>query len=369
MLMLGAIALTFGWTSTEAHKPITSPFTFNEDVLPIVRQRCAGCHAPGAVAPMSLLTHADAVPWAESIRAELMAGHMPPWGHVSAPHRFRNVQGLTARELNVLLTWASGGTPEGDPALAPGATGGERSWPLGEPDALLPLGEATVPADVPDHVQEFTITTDAAGARWLRALDLSPGTPAIVRAASVSVKSSAASGTGQPLALWVPGDHPIALDAGTAFRLPPGTELLVRIRYQKTWAYEGRALTDRSAIGLYFSPEPVREVRALDVDPTGTVVAEAARALAVHVDPGPDGGGLRVTARRPDGVSEELLALRMPGGWARRYWFRESVALPKGTRIDVEVDPVDHLLLPPGALPRPQQAPTFRVGLDIVNAD
>jgi hypothetical protein len=28
---------------TEAHKPITSPFTFSDDVLPIVKARCA-CH-------------------------------------------------------------------------------------------------------------------------------------------------------------------------------------------------------------------------------------------------------------------------------------------------------------------------------------
>ena len=28
---------------------------------------------------MSLLTHIDTVPWGESVRMELMSGHMPPW--------------------------------------------------------------------------------------------------------------------------------------------------------------------------------------------------------------------------------------------------------------------------------------------------
>ena len=65
---------------TDAHKPVTSPFTFSDDVLPIVKAHCASCHSPGGVAPMSLLTHVDAVPWGDSIRVELMSGHMPPWG-------------------------------------------------------------------------------------------------------------------------------------------------------------------------------------------------------------------------------------------------------------------------------------------------
>ena len=68
-----------------AHKPVTSPYTFTEDVLPIVREKCGACHTTGGVAPMSLLTHADAVPWGESIRAELMAGHMPPWPVTARP--------------------------------------------------------------------------------------------------------------------------------------------------------------------------------------------------------------------------------------------------------------------------------------------
>src|SRR5689334_1546093 len=62
-----AIGLAIGATQASAHKPVTSPFTYTADVLPIVRARCGSCHAPGGVAPMSLLTHADAVPWSESM--------------------------------------------------------------------------------------------------------------------------------------------------------------------------------------------------------------------------------------------------------------------------------------------------------------
>ena len=63
----------------DAHKPVTSKYTYWEDVYPIVKEHCGSCHAPGGIAPMSLLTYDAARPWAESIRLELTAGHMPPW--------------------------------------------------------------------------------------------------------------------------------------------------------------------------------------------------------------------------------------------------------------------------------------------------
>jgi hypothetical protein len=63
----------------EAHKAVTSKYTYNDDVFPILRDRCGRCHVSGGVAPMSLMTYDDAFPWGESIRAELIAAHMPPW--------------------------------------------------------------------------------------------------------------------------------------------------------------------------------------------------------------------------------------------------------------------------------------------------
>ena len=104
------LALAMG-TAGEAHKPVLSPYTYNEHIYPILRDRCGGCHAPGGVAPMSLLTHADAAPWAESIRLELMSGGMPPWRSTEFPRAQSHRDGLTARELDMLLTWAAGGTP------------------------------------------------------------------------------------------------------------------------------------------------------------------------------------------------------------------------------------------------------------------
>ncbi|MDP6581349.1 MAG: hypothetical protein QF681_11890 [Vicinamibacterales bacterium] len=52
--------------TTEAQQP--SQATFTRDVAPILQRSCQVCHRPGSIAPMSLLTYADARPWARSIK-------------------------------------------------------------------------------------------------------------------------------------------------------------------------------------------------------------------------------------------------------------------------------------------------------------
>jgi hypothetical protein len=352
----------------DAHKPITSPYTYNEDVFPIVRERCGRCHVAGGVAPMSLLTYKTAYPWGESIRTELIAGHMPPWTAAHGDITFKNAHALTARELNILLTWASGGTPEGNAEHAPAAAPLRHDWPLGPPDLVLPLpSEVTVPADTIEHTQEFTLPTGTRDERWVRAVDLLPGTPAIVRSATIAVKigaSTAAVGPERLLALWVPGEDPTPLDEGTAFRLPTAAELVVRINYKKTWEYERQMMSDRSSIGVYFATLPAAEVHALRLAPpadaprderrltVSRLIDTDLRAIALYADRSLADATVHVQAVRPDRSQVELIHLRPRRDWSRRYWFAQPVTLPRGTRIDL-VATFDAELLPPGAAPVP----------------
>jgi hypothetical protein len=381
------VGFTLAGRRSEAHKPITSPYTYNEDVFPIVRDRCGRCHVAGGVAPMSLLTYKDAVPWGESIRTELIAGHMPPWNVDDAQDRFKNPQTLTARELNILLTWASGGNPVGNLDHAPALIKPESGWRLGTPDLVLPLpSEFTLAADTSEQTHEFTVLTGTKEARWVRAVDLLPGTPAIVRSATIVVKSDAAQDSGREgtapervLAVWVPGDEPVSLDAGGAFRLPSGAELLVRLHYRKTWEYERSTMTDRSTIGLYYAAPPATEIRALPLAPDrpdaghpsqhlsfSRVVEEDVHAIALYPDSHLANVGLRVEALRPDGSRVELIQFHPQPDWARRYWFVHPIALPRGTRLEA-VATFDEELLPPGAAPAKRaDASTLALTLDVI---
>ena len=93
--------------------------TFSKDVAPILFKNCVSCHRPGEMAPMSLLTYAQARPFARSIREKVELGTMPPW-HAEAPAgTFLNERPLTSTEKGILVRWASNGAPEGDPKDMP----------------------------------------------------------------------------------------------------------------------------------------------------------------------------------------------------------------------------------------------------------
>jgi hypothetical protein len=370
-----------------AHKPITSPYTYNDDVFPILRDKCGRCHVSGGVAPMSLMTHAEAVPWGESIRTEILAGHMPPGTVDEAPARFRHASGLSPREMNLLLTWVTGGTPLGDAAKDPNPVTRNATWPLGMPDFTLPFPtESVVGEHERERTIEFIVPTGTSERRWLRAVDLLPGNAAMVRAATIAVRPAAASASGagveRILALWLPGEDPVALDAGRGFELPAAAELVVRVLYRKTWEYERKELKDLSTIGLYFATAPATSVQALRLAPDDTAVGSAdrlafrrvltedARAFAIYPEVGLNNASVKVVATRPDKTRVDLIAFHPRPDWSRRYWFREPIPLPRGTMIEVTVlfddeAPLLPLSLTPATATRPDLS-SMRLTLNFV---
>jgi mono/diheme cytochrome c family protein len=352
---LVAAAVALDTERGEAHKAITSKYTYNDDVFPIFRERCARCHVPGGVAPMSLMTYDEAFPWAESIRAELVAAHMPPWNAEDGFGELKRAHTLTSKELDVIMTWASGGNPRGalDQKLPEVTLKNE--WTMGAPDLALKLpSEVTVGADKMEETQEFTLPTGLTEARWVRAVDLLPGTPSIVRSAVVSLKGSAAATGSSPapdrvLARWVPGHEAEPIE-GAAFRLPAGAELVARIHYKKTWQFEGKPLSDRSTIGVYFAQgRDARELLALSItspplpgpEATNRIVTfsqtlnEDVQALALSPDQVPPNITLQVEAVKPDGSRAPMIRLNTRPDWDRRYWFERPLTLPRGTKVEV----------------------------------
>jgi hypothetical protein len=380
--VIACVALAGG--RGEAHKPITSPYTYNEDVFPIVRDRCGRCHIAGGVGPMSLLTYKDAFPWGESIRTELIAGHMPPGTVDSSAAEIRNGQKLTARELNLLLTWATGGNPVGNPEHAPPAVAPRSGWPLGQPDLVLQLPAPVVLSEgTPAFSATLTISTGTTEGRWVRAIDLLPETPAIVRSATISVKSqgeTADDHRDRMLSLWLPGEDAASLDRA-GFWLPPAADLLVRVNYKKTWEYERKEMKDQSSIGLYFAAAPVPAVRAVALTPEGgasgsrisftQVLAEDERVLAFYPDASLANARVLLDAVRPDGTRIDLLRLTVQPDWIRRYWLSSPLELPKGTRIEGSASRLDQdSLVPPGATPivsKPLDPAAARITVDVAS--
>ncbi len=356
--VVGAIVLAMFATvseRSEAHKAITSKYTYNDDVFPIFRGRCAGCHVENGVAPMSLTTYKDAYPWAESIRAELVAGHMPPWNADEGFGNLKHARTLTARELDVVLTWATGGNPQGNLEQTLPAVTLKNDWGMGMPDLALPMPvEFTVPADALETTQEFTIPTRTTEPRLVRAVDLLPGTPRIVRSAVIYLKGmpeGIGNGALVPdrlLALWIPGHDPEPADGRTVFRLPAGAELGLRVHYKKTWQFEGQAIADRSTIGLYFAPD--KEGRELLTIPVaspanaagqnktltfGRTIDADLQVVALRPEQLPPNITVQVQAVQPDGSQVPMIRLNTRPDWSRRYWLENPIVLRRGSRIEV----------------------------------
>jgi len=343
---------------------------------------------------MSLMTYDEAFPWAESIRAELVANHMPPWNAEEGFGAFKTAHTLSPRELDIILTWATGGNPRGQLDQKLPAIALKNDWSMGAPDVTLPLpSEFTLAADKMEDWHEFVVPMMTNAPRWVRAVDLLPGTPSIVRSATISLNrvsdNAAAAATAAPspehvLAHWLPGQDPEAA-AGTAFRVPVGSQIVVRIHYKKTWQFEGKPLTDRSRIGVYFAKDSeARELLTLALAAPGPpanatkdiafsrTLNEDVQAVAVSPDEVPSNISLQMIAIRPDGTRAPLIRLATRADWSRRYWFEQALSLPRGTRIEVtaKLDEPDMLSAAFGGPPAPSTAAVgpLRLSLNVVRS-
>jgi hypothetical protein len=239
-----------------AHIGITSKFTYNAEVYPIFLNRCGRCHIDGGVGPMSLLKYEDAFPWAESIRTELMSAYpdlviegqpaaIDPHDFVKAAHRQ-----IPARELDIVLDWTRGGTPEGDKDARPEPPMFTNEWPSGTPSVTVTMSTPhQMAADAVEETKDFSLPLPSAEPFSAARIDLLPGNPAIVRSAVLSVRG--ADGATRMAGTWFPRQSPAAISLKPPIRIEPGSHVVARIHYKKSWKFEGEVVMDQSTIGLY----------------------------------------------------------------------------------------------------------------------
>ena len=389
-LAVAAAAFALASGVGHAHKAVTSKYTYNDDVYPIFREKCTPCHVEGGVAPMSLMTYELAYPWAESIRAELIASHMPPWNADEGVGSFQHARRLTAKEIDIILTWATGGNPKGQLDQQVPKVELKNDWALGKPDVMLPLPSAfTLDAGTMEATEDYTLPTGLTEPRWIRAADLLPGTPSIVRSAIISTpctpawKEAGVVATECELARWLPGQNPAPAD-NVGFQLPARSDLHVRIHYKKTWQFDGKVMSDRSTVGLYFAPGKEQGLMSMAVAqpaeaaPNGQTlafsqpVAHDVEAVALVPEQVPANIVLSADAVLPNGTRTPLIKLNTRADWVRRYWFAKPIALPGGTRIDVTAKLEDPDLLSSAfsvSTPKPTAAAVpIRLRLDVLAA-
>ena len=289
----------------------------------------------------------------ESVRDELTTARMPPWPIDPRSPAVKGMHPISARDVDAIVTWAAGGTPHdwsGDVNKQLPKVTLQNQWKLGPPDLVVSMErEYTLAANAVEEKRDFSIPSGITELKWVRAVDLLPETPAIVRDAIVSVEN------GPTLALWQPGSDPLAAPSGAAFRVVPGAKLHLQIHYKKPYNQEQDALSDRSSIGLYFTDPPAsgRELQSVSTneketsgDSSGVQVLKATlpgagRVYALRPMLDKAYGSVDIVAITSSGKQISLLKLRgARPQWFRRYWLQEATEFPGGSTIEARFTPL-----------------------------
>lgn len=323
---------------------------------------------------MSLLKYSidagGAAAWAESIRENLVSEAMPPWYVDPTGPAIRNNRALSARELDTLVTWATGGTPQGNLNKKPADAPISVNWTLGKPDVSIPMAKPfSLGPGVMQDTLDMSLPTNFTEAKWVRAVDMLPSTPTMVRRATISLEN------GPVLAVWEPGDEATAAPGGTAFKIPAGANLHLQVAYKKNYLDEQQTKSDTSTIGLYLTDEPLsgKSIQSFAVEAPGTQGSDAlsftgtlstgGRVLALRPQVDQPYVSVSIDAIAASGKRVPLLKLRgIRPEWPRRYWLTDPVELPAGTKIEVKLVPGDPNS---GPLTAAVKSP-LQIGLDFV---
>ena len=154
----GVVAVVIAGVAVMAHVTVSGqaparttqpPVTFTKDIAPIFQKSCQGCHRPGQMAPMSLMTYQDVRPWARSIKQRVTERQMPPWcidPHVGI-QSFKNDPSLRDEEIELIANGSMPARRMGNAADMPKPRDFDDSdrWHIGKPDIIVTSPKHVVP--------------------------------------------------------------------------------------------------------------------------------------------------------------------------------------------------------------------------------
>jgi hypothetical protein len=323
--------------------------TFTKDVAPIFYKNCTGCHRPGEIAPMSLLTYNDARPWAKSIREKVANRDMPPWHADPKYGEWRNDRRISQEAINTILAWVNNGAKEGDPKDLPPMPEYTPGWRIGKPDQIFSAPEQAVPADGVVDYQYLSVPTNFKEDRWITSAEIRSSAHAVVHHVIVFVQEPGATSRlqGKLLVGFAPGEDPAVFRPGFGRKIPAGSSLLFQIHYTPN----GTVTKDVTTVGLIYAKTPVEHTvvtrpvlqTAFEI-PAGHpnyevkssfTFNESAQLYSFMPHMHLRGKDFEYKAVFPDGTSKILLSVpRYDFSWQTYYVLKDPVAVPKGTRIE-----------------------------------
>lgn len=340
--------------------------TFTKDIAPLVFEHCAACHREGESAPFPLLTYDDVKTHARQIAVVTASRYMPPWLPKHGYGEFSGERRLTDEQIGLIGRWVEAGTPQGDAEDLPPLPHFTKGWQLGEPDLVVTLPESyTLPADGLDVYRNFVVPIPLDETRWVRATEFRPTNSRPVHHAFVLIDPTTSSrhrdaqdelpgfggmsagdaiGPGEQFISWQPGKVPSPGDDEIAWRIRPGTDLVLQLHMQPT----GKPEPIGARVGLYFADGPgskhaqklVLLSKEIDIPAgeTNYVVYEQYRlpvdvyVLAILPHAHYLAKRMEAYARLSDGTQRWLLLIEdWDFNWQGDYQYKEPVLLPAGS--------------------------------------
>lgn len=211
------------------------------DVAPILYDKCTSCHRPGGIGPFSLLSFQDAFDNATDIEHAVSTGKMPPWLPDTTYQRFTHERTISAQEVSTIQQWINAGMPSGNLVNAPNPpvyTTGSR---LDTVSLSLRIPTYTVNSNN-DVYRNVVLPSGLTQAAFANGIEIVPGNSAIVHHVLVfqdstnnTINPNSTGGTGsaasQLIFGYTPGTSPVYTPAGTGYRLPANTRIILQMHY------------------------------------------------------------------------------------------------------------------------------------------
>jgi hypothetical protein len=347
--------------------------TFHKDVLPILQQNCQGCHRPGEVAPMSLLTYDQARPWARAIKAAVTTRKMPPWFADPEYGHFANERRLSSREIETIAAWVDAGAPGGSESDAPPPLAFENGWNI-TPDVVV---EMPIPFELPAtgtiNYKYVVVTGNFTEDMWVVAAEMRPGNSKVLHHGKVWVRppgsrwmaeavpgvayeheshraimgSNSIEDGNDILGKFNPGLGAQRFDMdGAAKFVPKGSDLVFELHYTTS----GESASDVSRVGMVLAKAPPQTRYYFHAGPTAMNLAipagdskaevvseitfgEDARLVYAQPHMHLRGRDFELRVISPTKEATTVLKGNWNFDWQMGYQFAEPVPLPKGSKL------------------------------------
>ncbi len=297
---------------------------------------------------------------------------MPPWLPRGPLNQFRGDRRLSESERSTLLDWLArldepGSLPDAGSAIEPEAV----SWQLGPPSLVLETERLTVAPGARDVFRNLVVTPPIERPLWVKGVELRPVGPEAVHHAVVTLDrtsssreldaldpepgfdgmdplSQARSPGGQFLG-WTPGKTARMAEAGVAWRLEPGDDIVALLHVLP----QEDEISVGLEIGLHFTDDAPTKApvmlrlgsmsQRIDAEASSEVadsfvLPAAATLVSLYPHAHYLARSFRATAETPDGRRVDLLDLPdWDFHWQDQYTLTHPLELEAGTRLDLSI--------------------------------